>query len=230
LPDLCNFAAVIKENMQFDSICVSIGEQSYAGILAALEKVGFAEIRLDVSRITESETELVFSSGKRLIATCREGFYSNRERADRLIKAIHAGAAFVDVETESDEDFRTNIAEQAALHNCKLIVSYHNFETTPSLSEMSDIVDTCKAQGADIVKLVTTAGNNADAARVLSLYDRYSDPGLVAFAMGEAGLITRAACIFLGAPYTYAAVSDDKPLANGQISAQKIRNIIDNLK
>jgi 3-dehydroquinate dehydratase type I len=216
--------------MQFDSICVSIGEQSYTDIRVALEKVDFAEIRLDVSRITDSETESVFSSNKRLIATCREGFYATRERAGKLIKAIRAGAAFVDVETESDEDFRKSIAEQAALNNCKLIVSYHNFETTPSLSEMCSIVDTCKTQGADIVKLVTTANSKSDAARVLSLYDIYSDLNLIAFAMGEAGLITRAACIFLGAPYTYAAISDDKPLANGQLSAEKIGNIINNLK
>ncbi|MDR1341178.1 MAG: type I 3-dehydroquinate dehydratase [Prevotellaceae bacterium] len=215
--------------MQFDSICVSIGEQSYTGILAALEKVSFAEIRLDVSRITESEIESVFSSGKRLIATCREGFYSRRERMDRLVRAIRSGAAFVDVETESDGDFRDFIAEQAGLTGCKRIISYHNFETTPSLSGMCAIVDTCKKQGADIVKLVTTANSKSDSARVLSLYDIYSD-SLVAFAMGETGLITRLACIFLGAPYTYAAVSDDKPLAGGQISAERIGNAINNLK
>jgi 3-dehydroquinate dehydratase-1 len=95
---------------------------------------------------------------------------------------------------------------------------------------MCSIVETCKKQGADVVKLVTTAENKSDAARVLSLYDRYPDTNLLAFAMGEAGLITRVACVFLGAPYTYAAISDDKPLANGQISVEKIQNVMNNLK
>jgi 3-dehydroquinate dehydratase type I len=221
---------MINKSILFESICVSIGEQSYSDILTALEKVNFAEIRLDVSRITSAEIKSVFSSGKRIIATCREGFYNNSERRERLLEAIRAGAAFVDVETEADNDFRKIIAEQARLNNCKLIVSYHNFDETPSLSEMCNIIDTCKKQGADIVKLVTTARNKSDAARVLSLYDKYLDTSLVAFAMGEAGLITRVACVFLGAPYTYAAISDDKPLANGQISVEKIKNVINNLK
>jgi 3-dehydroquinate dehydratase-1 len=224
------FAAMIDKIKQFDSICVSIGEQSYSRILEALENLSFAEIRLDISRITDSEIKSVFSSSKRLIATCREGFYDKHERIERLIAAIRAGADLVDVETESDDDFRTAIARQAKLNRCKLIVSYHNFEETPSLHEMSNIVETCKQQGADIVKLVTTAKNRSDAARVLSLYDKYLDTSLVAFAMGEAGLITRIACLYLGAPYTYAAISDDKPLASGQISVEKIKNVINNLK
>ncbi|MDR1593620.1 MAG: type I 3-dehydroquinate dehydratase [Prevotellaceae bacterium] len=215
---------------QFDAICVSIGEQSYSEIMAALEKVDFAEIRLDVSRIAGNEIKSIFSSGKRLIATCREGFYSNDERRERLLEAIRAGADFVDVETEAGDKFRETIAVQAKLNYCKLIVSYHNFDETPSLPEMCNIVDICKKQGADIVKLVTTARNTSDAARVLSLYDKYPDTNLVAFAMGEAGLITRLACIYLGAPYTYAAISDDKPLANGQISVGKIKNVMTNLK
>jgi 3-dehydroquinate dehydratase type I len=221
---------MINKIMQFDSICVSIGEQTYSGVIAALEKVDFAEIRLDVSRITSSEIRTVFSSEKQLVATCREGFYDKNERLDRLVEAVRAGAAFVDVETEADEDFRKAIAQQARLNNCKLIVSYHNFEETPSLSEMCNIVEICKEQGADLVKLVTTAKNKSDASRVLSLYDKYPDTSLVAFAMGATGLITRVACVFLGAPYTYAAVSDDKPLANGQISVEKIRNVMNNLK
>jgi 3-dehydroquinate dehydratase type I len=217
--------------IQFDSICVSIGEQTYSGVIAALEKVGFAEIRLDVSRITSSEIRTVFSSGKQLVATCREGFYNRNERLDRLIEAVRAGATFVDVETEADEDFRKTIAEQARLNNCKLILSYHNFEATPSLPEMCNIVDTCKKQDADLVKLVTTAKNKSDASRVLSLYDKYpDDTSLIAFAMGAAGLITRLACVFLGAPYTYAAVSDDKPLASGQISVEKIKNVMNTLE
>ncbi|MDR0724601.1 MAG: type I 3-dehydroquinate dehydratase [Prevotellaceae bacterium] len=221
---------MISEIIQFNSICVSIGEQTYSGVIAALEKVDFAEIRLDMSRITSSEIRTVFSLGKQLVATCREGFYDRNERLDRLIEAVRAGAAFVDVETEADEDFRKAVAKQAKLNNCKLIVSYHNFEETPSLLEMCDIVDICKKQDADLVKLVTTAKNKSDASRVLSLYDKYPDTSLVAFAMGAAGLITRVACLFLGAPYTYAAVSDDKPLANGQISVEKIQNVMNNLR
>jgi 3-dehydroquinate dehydratase-1/3-dehydroquinate dehydratase/shikimate dehydrogenase len=221
---------MINKNIQSDTVCVSIGEQTYSGIVTALERVDFAEIRLDVSRIAKSEIRAIFSSGKQLVATCREGVYGRDERLDRLVEAISAGAAFVDVETEADDDFRKTISKYARANNCKIIVSYHNFESTPSLAEMCNIVETCRKQDADIVKLVATARNQSDAARVMSLYAGDFGASLVAFAMGDAGLITRVACVFLGAPYTYAAISDDKPLAEGQISVEKIKNIMNTLK
>jgi 3-dehydroquinate dehydratase-1 len=102
-------------------------------------------------------------------------------------------------------------------------VSYHNFTGTPTIDELLQVVDCCKAQNADIVKLVTTANSQRDAARTLSLYDLCSDVSLVTFAMGAAGAVTRLACLLLGAPYTYAALADDKPLADGQLSAARIK-------
>jgi 3-dehydroquinate dehydratase type I len=221
---------MINTNIQCDTVCVSIGEQTYSAIITALEHIDFAEIRLDVSRIATSEIREVFSSGKQLVATCREGVYDRNERLDRLVEAICAGATFVDVETEADDDFKKTISRYARSNNCKTIVSYHNFECTPSFAEMCNIIETCRKQDADIVKLVTTARNQSDAARVMSLYGDGFGANLVAFAMGEAGLITRVACVFLGAPYTYAAISDDKPLAGGQISVEKIRTIMNTLK
>ncbi|MDR1895395.1 MAG: type I 3-dehydroquinate dehydratase [Prevotellaceae bacterium] len=209
-------------------VCVSVGEKSYKDILCVLDKTDFAEIRLDISQISDLEAASVFACGKELIATCREGFYDREARLGKLLNAIRSGAKFVDVETETDRDFKETVAKEISKNDCKLIISYHNFQHTPSLDEMLKIIDTCTQQGADIVKLVTTANSKADAARALSLYDNVSPhTNLVAFAMGEAGLITRAACVFLGAPYTYAAISDDKPLANGQLSLNKMKAILD---
>jgi 3-dehydroquinate dehydratase type I len=221
---------VNNKNTLFDSICASIREETFDDVLSALISINLAEIRLDLSRLTISQIKMIFSSEKQLIATCREGFYSKDERLELLVEAINAGAAFVDIEMESDEDFRATIAKHAKLHNCKLIISYHNFNETPSLSEMCDIVNTCIKQGADVVKLATMAKNKSDAARVLSLYDKNFDADLVAFAMGKTGFITRVACIFLGAPWTYAAFSRNKPTADGQIYITDFRYIINDIK
>ncbi|MDR1170419.1 MAG: type I 3-dehydroquinate dehydratase [Prevotellaceae bacterium] len=212
-----------------EPICVSIGEQSCEAILAALNEIKFAEIRLDVSRITLPEIRSVFSCGKLLVATCREGFYSKSERIERLVEAIHAGAAFVDVETESDDDYIQAVAKEAKLNKCYLIVSYHNFDSTPSVPEMCDIVNTCIKQGADVVKIATTAKDQSDLTKIALLYEKRFDTDLIAFAMGETGLVTRLICISNGAPWTYASISDDKTLASGQIPAKNVRCIINNV-
>ena len=215
------------EAPSYSPICVSINEgSSCAEVMATLEHFEFAEIRLDLCRLTIEETADLFSSGKNLIATCREGAYGRNERLDRLLLAIRAGATFVDVETEADEPYRRIVAEHAKRYGCRLIVSHHDFEKTPSVEEMVLAIRRCRKQGADIVKFVSTANDKHDSARVLSLYDRCADIPMVAFAMGKAGKVTRFICVSLGAPFTYAAVADDKVLASGQMSFETMKTFL----
>jgi len=210
--------------MKSNSICTSIGEKTYQQIVDALQEIDFAEIRIDIAEINLNEIKKLFSSNKKLVATCREGFYSTEERMERLSVAINSGAQYVDIETEADDNFRQVLIEQARAKNCKVIISYHNFENTPPQETLTRIINTCSKQGADIVKLITTAQNEQDAATILSLYNT-GVANLVTFAMGQFGLISRLACIYLGAPFTYASLSDEKPLANGQMSIEKMRKI-----
>lgn len=49
------------------------------------------------------------------------------------------------------------------------IVSYHNFENTPSVEEIGDLAARIQATGADIVKIATTAVDITDNARILQV-------------------------------------------------------------
>ena len=53
--------------------------------------------------------------------------------------------------------------------NCKLIVSSHNYENTPSAEELADLVAQIQATGADIVKIATTATEIVDVARMFQI-------------------------------------------------------------
>jgi 3-dehydroquinate dehydratase type I len=114
--------------------------------------------------------------------------------------------------------------ERAQAQHCKVIISYHNFENTPPLSELQSVVSQSVSMGADITKLVTAAHTASDAARILSLYEHHSSP-LTAFAMGAAGQITRIAAPFLGAPFTYAALAQGNATAAGQLSVAQMQEI-----
>ena len=52
--------------------------------------------------------------------------------------------------------------------DCKIIVSDHNFEETPSREELGSLVARIQSTGADIVKVVTTAKKITDVAAVFS--------------------------------------------------------------
>ena len=53
----------------------------------------------------------------------------------------------------------------------KIIVSYHDFEGTPDDETLRRLTETMWAAGADVAKIVATAGHIADARRMLALLE-----------------------------------------------------------
>ncbi|MCQ2958593.1 MAG: type I 3-dehydroquinate dehydratase [Bacteroidales bacterium] len=202
-------------------ICVSVSEKDPKRIVEIANSAEMAEIRIDLCGLNEETVVEVFSNIKKpTIATCRPQYCDDKKRAVLLNTAIVSGASFVDLEIESAEDFKSQVKVVAKKNNCKCIISYHNYENTPSIEELKAIVEECRAQGADIPKIATTAKSRKDAARVLSLYSEYSD--LVALAMGLEGKITRVANLFLGSPFSFAAIDDAHATAGGQLTVEQM--------
>ncbi|HMQ67639.1 MAG TPA: type I 3-dehydroquinate dehydratase [Ignavibacteria bacterium] len=205
-------------------ICISISEKSKDKCLEIIRSAEMAEIRIDMAGYDETDVRYVFSnSGKPLIATCRPEIVKDSERKILLKAAIETGAEYVDIETDAENNLKHEIIGFARSQGCKVIVSYHNFKNTPDPGELHSIIRSCYDSGADIAKIATTALNTRDCARILSLYGYYDS--LVALAMGEAGKITRAANIFMGSPFTFAAISDEQKTAPGQFTVCELNQI-----
>ena len=209
-------------------ICISITSTDFSECERAVRSSQMAELRFDIMQLQPAQLQALLQGSTPIVATCREGVYAQGERMSLLKYAIEHGAALVDVEVEADEAYRKALVEFAKKHGCKVIISYHNFEGTPSVAELKNIISTCRSMGADVVKLITTAHTAQDSARVLSLYETEKD--LVAFAMGEAGKITRLACLYLGAPFTYASMGAGKEAAKGQMTAENMREVVERMK
>lgn len=211
-------------------VCTVIQGRDLEGIFQALECCEMAEIRLDSCRLSMDDIEECFSSDTPLVATCRvEEMLSadsglTRQQAlklseERLLAAIDAGAAYVDVEMEIPKEVSKRIRARA--HSCGTVFirSVHDYSSTGTYDELKSCVEKCRYYGADVVKLVTMARSGEDAARVLQLYDEYDPASLIAFCMGEAGRESRVECLAKGAPYSYAALSEDEYAAPGQWTA-----------
>ena len=130
---------------------------------------------------------------------------------------------------------------QAAHENGTIFIrSYHDFEGTSSFEALKAVVEKCVYHGADMVKIVTTAHSEADVEKVLALYEwcreekksgnerigALADGGLLAFCMGETGRQSRVDCLKMGAPYTYAALSEEEAAAPGQWAAEDMKKEI----
>ena len=220
-------------------ICTTIQNKTAEQILEALEKCEMAEIRLDSCVLSARETEDVFTSDVPLVATARISEIMKNEPAlqdlpeasreakavqiaeKRLVRAIEAGARYVDVEIEAPKQMSKRVRSAAHENGTVFIRSYHDFEGTDSLEALKAVVEKCKYHGADIVKIVTTAGSEADVQKVMALYDWKGEEApaageLIAFCMGDAGRQSRIECLKKGAPYTYAALSEEDAAAPGQ--------------
>ena len=157
-------------------ICVSLAEKDPNVCLEILEKVEMAEIRIDLAELSDEDIIKIFSARKKLIATCRPGKYSQPERIHKLKLAIESGATFVDIEYEADDDFRNALIDFAHVHQCDVIISYHNYEMTPELDELEKIMQKCFELGADMAKIATMVKVNRDNSKILSLIQGSGTP------------------------------------------------------
>ncbi|WP_288670894.1 3-phosphoshikimate 1-carboxyvinyltransferase [Alistipes putredinis] len=197
-----------------------------------------AELRADLCRLSVEEVERLVEIRPNLIATCRIANSSEAFAREQLAAAIRRGARYVDIEIEAPDEHLEYVRTLAREYGCWLIVSFHDFEGTPSLDELKGIARLCRTKGADLVKIVTTAWNISDAARTMRLYDLQADgalfegaaaaerPQLVAFSMGEAGKFTRLLCLKLGAPYTYVSAGASNATASGQYTREEMERLL----
>ena len=237
-------------------ICTTIQNKTSEQILEALEQCEMAEVRLDRCDLSAKEIETVFTSDVPLVATCRVSEVASKDPSlqdlapqsreikamqvaeRRLIRAIEAGARYVDVELEAQKQMSKRVRSAAHENGTVFIRSYHDFEGTDSFEALKAIVEKCVYHGADMVKIVTMAHSQEDVDKVMALYSWcreekvsgnerigvLADGGLIAFCMGEAGRNSRLEALRLGAPYTYAALSEEEAAAPGQWEAAEMRH------
>ncbi len=196
-------------------ICTTIQNKELPEILKALEGLEMAEIRLDRCALEDEEIETLFQgSDIPLVATCR---MAEEPDAPRLLElAIMSGAKYADLEMEAPAAVGRRIREACRNYGTVLIRSYHNFENTPSRELLRSLAERCRSFGGEVVKIVATATSKADIAAVQSLYADAAPGSLIAFCMGDEGRESRLDALRLGAPYTYACLSEEESAAPGQ--------------
>ncbi len=208
--------------MERSDICLSLGYLNFEETLFYVKKAKLAEIRIDLLNITEEELKKVFAFNDNLIATFRTN--DNQKKMITLLNlAMESGSAYVDIDIETPENVLNTIIKQASSMNNKIILSYHNYDTTPDERTLEQYIDKMFDYGADIAKLACKANTSKDCSTIMGLYSKYSN--IVAFSMGDMGVITRFAAPILGAPFTYAS-PESKKTAPGQVNYKEIETFL----
>lgn len=163
---------------------------------------------------------------KKLIVTVRsyqEG--GLREIGER--ERLHIFEEFLEIEPRyMDVEFHAPIRDEllklAKRKDVDVILSYHNFQGTPSSEELIKLAE--KMQGGAVRKIVPFARSYKDNLRLLRLYE-HSNRDIIAFCMGKMGKISRVLSSFL-APFTYVSLSD-ATAAQGILTLDEMRRILE---
>ncbi|MDF9825080.1 3-dehydroquinate dehydratase-1 [Breznakia sp. PF5-3] len=134
---------------------------------------------------------------------------------------------FVDVEALREEAVIKNILKHAKTAGIKVILSHHDFASTPPEEKIVQRLKIMKEFGADICKVAYMPRNEADVQALISAAENAKQNNLlfIAISMGVLGEVTRIRANALGSCVTFAYVN--KESAPGQIDVEKLYSILE---
>jgi 3-dehydroquinate dehydratase-1 len=155
----------------------------------------------------------------------REGGANNLSAARRraLLLEFLPRAAYVDVELRSARTLRS-VLESASENKIRTILSFHDFETTPSDARLDQIASQARSLGAAVVKVATRTDTAAQLDRLLDFWERQR-PALdvVAMGIGKLGRASRLELARRGNILNYVHLGS--AAASGQLSIQELRRV-----
>lgn len=212
-------------------ICASIVDTDLSSVKKVEPLVDLFEVRIDL--IGDGWREVAGSLKKPWIACNRraeEGGKWRGSEADRvkeLLSTLELGVSIIDIELTTP-DLNKVVKKLEGKAEC--LISYHDIKGTPPLEKLKEIIESERDAGADICKTVTTARSFTDNLTIFQLIKESPGLKVVAFAMGEAGQLSRVLCPLVGGYFTYASIEEGRESAEGQITVGELRKIYGMIK
>lgn len=219
--------------MNFESLVLAAATGDLSDEPAARELADALEFRMDFAETPLADLE-AYEGELEIIATNRVDHQGGDAedtpaRIETLIAAIeHPQVGAVDVELEAIADGSAEpVVEQAKAHEIPVIVSAHNFSTTPPARELRGLIDRA-TQAGDVGKVAVTASDRVDVLRLLQATHDIAVTGaqVSTMAMGQAGQHSRAITPLYGSCLAYAPVDPDRATAPGQYDLATLQNLL----
>ncbi len=222
------------------NICASIPAEDPESLRDKINRAfsfgaNYIEIRFDFLDLSDMEEALKIAENIRekavfTLRTPTEGGKfkgNNNDRIEWLKKLAMAKPMLLDIEYSTIQS-NDDLANYCKTQKIPVLLSWHDFEKTPPKDQLKYMLEKMRVY-SNHIKMVTTAINIVDALRILDLlYENTAESNLIAFSMGEAGIISRIMCTIVGrSPFTYAALEEST--APGQLTVVQMRDIYDKI-
>jgi 3-dehydroquinate dehydratase-1 len=223
--------------MDFGSFVLAAATTDLADEPAARTHADAVEFRLDGANDPLVALD-VYDGGLPLIATNRpegEGgdVPDGHERLETLREAVaNPSVAAVDLELSAIERGDADAVLAAAdRHDVRVVVSTHDFESTPPRGRLGDLLADAGSHG-DVAKLAVRAHSPEDVLDLLAATRAATADGesVATTAMGEAGRHSRAVAPLYGSRISYAPVDPERATAPGQFDLATLRRLVETLE
>ena len=145
-------------------------------------------------------------------------FSMGDKRRKEIFTALMEWADYIDIELSSAAAFK-DVISTARRKGKQVILSYHNFASTPTSGALAKLVKRARGAGADIVKIAAAVKTPGELKRLCSLLGEHKN--LIVIAMGRFGRSSRVFFPILGSLMTYGSVTEST--APGQLSVRTIK-------
>ena len=191
--------------------CINKGADVLEFRIDALENPEISEIKKTIEEINFPmiATNRISTEGGSFKGTEEERFEILYECCDLV--------DYVDIELQSNDEYIKKIHDTGVT----TIVSYHDFEKTPKLSEITYIVEKEQKLG-DIAKVAFMPQDLDDTLTILAVLSHCEYT--IAISMGDLGSYTRVMASKFNSPITFAAGTD--VTAPGQIDIETMKSLL----
>ena len=188
--------------------CIDKGADVLEFRIDALENPDIAEIR---STIEEINFPIIATNR---INTEGGSFKGSEEERINILYQCCDLADYVDIELQCNDEYINKIHDTGV----KTIVSYHDFEKTPDLNEITYIVE----KEHELAKVAFMPQDLEDTLTILAVLSHCKDT--IAISMGDLGSYTRVMASKFDSPITFAAGTD--VTAPGQIDIETMKALL----
>lgn len=144
-------------------------------------------------------------------------------RRRELLEETLSWASALDIELRSAKELDVVIAA-AHQYGRTVILSHHDFESTPTLATLKKLAKRAADQGADLFKIATQLHDRSDLQRLIEFQTSDLPLPVTTMGMGSAGRFSRLVLCGFGAPLCYGWLG--KPQVPGQWPALELAGLL----
>lgn len=205
-------------------ICIPVREKTsekfYKAFMSAQKEADIVELWFDeLKKLDDSLLNKLFKQKKKPI------LYKSSGDSEKLQKILNFPVDYIDLDLKSKR--RLFKLAKNANPTIKLIISHHDFDSTPSLKKLQSLSKKMLRKGADIVKIACKANSIVDSLKMLAFIESQTEQKqkCIGICMGKEGQITRLAGHLFGNYLMYAPLSEKDATAPGQVTFKELQKV-----